>query len=72
MSQQTLPCTPPLPELPRVGSFFSYRCLVFPKKVLKGNPEYSYSDLKIQKRVFSAYMHSNQILMNLTLFDQIE
>ena len=31
MSQQTLPCTPP-PELPRVGSFFSYRCLVFPKK----------------------------------------
>ena len=25
-------CTPP-PELPRVGSFFSYRCLVFPKKM---------------------------------------
>ena len=23
---------PPPPELPRVGSFFSYRCLVFPKK----------------------------------------
>ena len=22
----------PTPELPRVGSFFSYRCLVFPKK----------------------------------------
>ena len=22
----------PPPELPRVGSFFSYRCLVFPKK----------------------------------------
>ena len=23
---------PPPPELPRVGSFFSYKCLVFPKK----------------------------------------
>ena len=23
---------PPPTELPRVGSFFSYRCLVFPKK----------------------------------------
>ena len=23
---------PPPPELPRVGSFFPYRCLVFPKK----------------------------------------
>ena len=30
----------PPPELPRVGSFFSYRCLVFPKNVLKGKPEY--------------------------------
>ena len=29
----------PPPELPRVGSCFSYRCLVFPKKnVLKGKP----------------------------------
>ena len=45
---------------------------LIPRKVLKGKPEYSYSDLKIQKRVFSAYIHSNQILMNLTLFDQIE
>ena len=32
---------PPPPELPRVGSFFLYRCLVFSKKnVLKGKPEY--------------------------------
>ena len=23
---------PPPPELPKVGSFFSHRCLVFPKK----------------------------------------
>ena len=30
---------PPPLELSRVGSFFSYRCLVFPKNVLKGNPE---------------------------------
>ena len=35
----------PLPELPRVGSFFSYTALyiyklVFPKNVLKGKPEY--------------------------------
>ena len=57
MSQQTLPCTPPPPELPRVGSFFSYRCLVFPKNVLKGKPEYFvvYLGLKTQKRGFSAY-----------------
>ena len=31
----------PLPELSRVGSFFSYRCLVFRKKnVLKEKPKY--------------------------------
>ena len=29
---------PPPPKLSRVGSFFSYRCLVFPKNVLKGKP----------------------------------
>ena len=58
MSQQTLPCTlPPPPELPRVGSFFSYRCLVFPKKCpqRKALIFRSYSGLKTQKRVFSAY-----------------
>ena len=38
MSQQTLP-TPP-PELPRVGSFFPYKCLVFTRNVLKGKLEY--------------------------------
>ena len=55
MSQQTLPCTPP--ELPRVGSFFSYRCLVFPKKCpqRKARIFRSYLGLKPQKRVFSAY-----------------
>ena len=32
----------PSPELPRVGSFFSYRCLVFPKKMSSKEikPEY--------------------------------
>ena len=28
------------PELPRMGSFFSPRCLVFQKNVLKGKPQY--------------------------------
>ena len=37
MSQQALSFTPP-PELPKVGSFFSYRCLVFQKNVLKCKP----------------------------------
>ena len=32
MSQQTLPSTPPKKKLSRVGSFFSYRCLVSLKK----------------------------------------
>ena len=44
MSQQTLPCTPPPPELPRVGSFFSYRCLVFPKKWQVSNYELQYGN----------------------------
>ena len=48
---------PPPPELPRVGSFFSYRCLVFPKKCpqMKAWIFRSYSGLKTQKRGFSAY-----------------
>ena len=32
MSQQTIPSPPPS-ELPRVGVFFFYMCLVFPKKM---------------------------------------
>ena len=56
MSQQTLPCTPP-PDLPRVSSFFSYRCLVFPKKCTqrKACAFRSYSGLQTQKRGFSLY-----------------
>ena len=48
---------PPPSELPTVGSCFSYRCLVFPKKCpqRKARIFRSYSGLKTQKRVFSAY-----------------
>ena len=58
MSQQTLPCTRPPPlELPNVGSFFSYRCLVFLKNVLKGKPVlFGIIEVKRPKNVFfSAY-----------------
>ena len=72
MRQQTLPCTPPPPELPRVGSLFSYRCLVFPKHVLKGKPMlFGVISDKRPQNVFFDYIHSNQILINLTLFDDI-
>ena len=47
----------PPPELPRVDLFFSYRCLVFPKKCpqRKACIFRSYLGLKTQKRVFLAY-----------------
>ena len=63
----------PPPELPRVGSFFSYIYLVFSKNVLKGNPEY-FGVIEVQrpKNVVFQHIHSNQILKNLTLFDNIE
>ena len=64
---------PPPQELPRVGSFFSYRCLVFPKNVLKGKPEYfGIIQVKRPKNVFFQHIHSNPILINLTLFDDFE
>ena len=55
------------PELPRVGSFFSYRCLVFPKKnVPKGKPVlFGIIEVKRPKNVFFHYIHSNQILVDL-------
>ena len=72
MSQQTLPCTPP-PELPRVGSFFSYRCLVFPKNVLKGKPVlFGIIEVKRTKNVFFQHVHSNPILIILTFLDSNE
>ena len=73
MSQQTLPCTPPPPELPRVGSFFSYRCLVFPKNVLKGKPVlFGIIEVKRPKNVVFQHIHTNQILIILTCLDNNE
>ena len=72
MSQQTLPRTPP-PGLPRVGSFFSYRCLVFPKNVLKGKPMlFGIIEVKRPKNVVFQHTHSNPILIILTLLDNNE
>ena len=68
------PPPPPPPELPRVGSCFSYRCLVFPKKnVLKGKPEY-YGVIQVKRpqNVFFKHIHSNPILKNSTLLDNNE
>ena len=56
----------PPPELPRVGSFFSYRCLVFPKKCPPGKPVlFGIIEVKRPKNVVFHYIHSNQILVNL-------
>ena len=67
----------PPPELPRVDSFFVYlllsRCLVFPKNVLKGKPEYfEVIQIKRPKNVFFQHIHSNPILINLTFLDNNE
>ena len=50
MSQEILPCI----ELPRVGLFFSYRCLVFPKNALKETLNISelFDQVKRLKNVF--------------------
>ena len=64
MSKETLPCI----ELPRVGLFFLYRCLVFPKNVLKENLNISelLDQVKRPKNLFFHHIHSNPILINLT------
>ena len=69
MSQQTFPPPPPA-ELLRMGLFFSYMCLVFPKKMSsKESPSCSeLFRLTDQKRGFQ-HLHSNPILINLTLLD---
>ena len=44
---------PPPLELPRLGSFFSYRCLVFSKNAFKEMPEYfGVIQVKRHKNVF--------------------
>ena len=57
MSQETLPklCgeTPPKRKLSRVGSSFSYRCLVFPNNVLIEKPVlFGVIQVKTPKNVF--------------------
>ena len=64
----------PTPELPRLGLFFSYRCLVFPQKnVLKRKPEY-FRDIQVNRpeNVFFQHIYSNPILTNLTFLDNDE
>ena len=61
------------PELPRVGSFFSYRCLVFQKNVLKGKPVlFGIIEVKRPKNVVFQHIHSNPILIILTFLDNNE
>ena len=75
MSQQTFPCTSPPPQNCRLWvHFFSYcRCLVFPKKVLKGKSEYfGVIQVKRLQNVVFQHIYSDHILINLTLFDDIE
>ena len=64
----------PPPELPRVGSFFSYRCLVFPQKnVLKGKSVlFGIIEVKRPKNVVFQHIHSNPILIILTFLDNDE
>ena len=53
---------PPPPELSRMGSFFSYRCPVFPKNVLKGKPVlFGIIEVKRPKNVVFHHIHSNPI-----------
>ena len=68
MSQQTYRAPPPQKKTVEGGYFLLYRCLVFPKKVLRGKPVLFGN---IQVKIFE-HIHSNQILMNLALFDNNE
>ena len=63
----------PPPRTVKGGVFFSYRCLVFSKNVLKGKPVlFRVIQSKRPKHVIFHYIHSNPILINLTLFGNIE
>ena len=59
------------PELPRVGLFFSYRCLVFPKN-MSSKERLNISELFRFKDVFLQHIHTNPILINLTFLDNNE
>ena len=65
---------PPPPELPRVGSFSPYRCLVFTNK-MSSRESLCFSELlrlKDQKTCFVQHTHSNPILIILTFLDNNE
>ena len=72
MSQHTLPCTPPPTKKKpsRMGSFFSYRYLVFPKKCPQREActFRRYSGSNTQKRGFE-HIYSNHIFINLTFLN---
>ena len=52
---------------------FIFRCLVFPKNVLKGKPvPFGVIEIKRPKNVVFGHIHSNQIFKNLSLFDDNE
>ena len=72
MSQQVLPCTPP-PEWSRVGSFFSYGCLVSPKFFPKKKVDFV-GDIRIgtHQNVVLRHNHLNPISTKLTSFDNNE
>ena len=63
----------PPPRAADGGFIFSHRCLVFPRNVLKGRPEY-FGDIQVNrpKNVFFQHIHSNPILINLTFLDHSE
>ena len=69
MSQQTLPCTPP-PKTIKGGLIFFVYAPSVPKKM--SSKESLYFSRVIQaerpKNVVFEHIHSNQILINLTLF----
>ena len=70
MSQQTLPCTPPPQNYRGWAHFFR---IVFNKNVLKGKPVlFGVLQDKRPKNVVFEHIHSNQILKNLTIFDDNE
>ena len=65
---------PPPRKTAEGGFIYFHRCQVFPKgSVLKGKPVlFGVIQVKRLKNVVSQHIHSNQILINLTLFDDLE
>ena len=49
MNPQTLPCTPPPPELPRVGSFFFVSVSSLPKKNVLGRKPVLFGVIQVKR-----------------------